>query len=183
MGSGDHIVCSSGILESILWIPPKCTLYIISFSPNCSTSNRKAYGSIPTKQTNSHSWDTMVLFIEPRALQPEGACSYNHICQFRFQHGLCSEHYYHCQGFLSPGNSSSGSHLVNSNHSGEILFCVNPELDTITYYFPFVLMFLLHRKHAHKALAAEKYIYVAIIKESSVMEMHRFITSVVSPYD
>jgi hypothetical protein len=44
-------------------------------------------------------------------------------------------------------------------------------------------MFLLHRKHAHKALAAEKYIYVAIIKESSVMEMHRFITSVVSPYD
>ena len=70
---GDHILCCSGILESILWLPLKCIIYIIGFSSNCSTSNRKVYGSISTKQSYSHCRNKMVIFVESRSLQLEGA--------------------------------------------------------------------------------------------------------------
>lgn len=121
---GDHILCCSGVLESILWLPPKCIEYIISFSPNFSTSNRKTYGSILAKQIDTHPGNKMVLFIESRALQLEGACPDNHICQFRFKWGLCSEYYYHCQGILSSGDSPSRSFFVKSYHPGNFCVCV-----------------------------------------------------------
>lgn len=118
MGFGDHILCCSGILESVLWLPPECTLCIFGFGPNSSASSRKVYGSIPTRQISSRSWNKMVLFFESRALQLEGACPDHHICQFRFKFSLCCGNYYDCQGFLSPSESSSCSHVASSNHPG-----------------------------------------------------------------
>ena len=43
--------------------------YIISYIPNCSTSNSEAYGSISTKNIHSHSKNKKVLFVESKSLQ------------------------------------------------------------------------------------------------------------------
>lgn len=122
MGSRDHLLCCSGIPEPVLRLPPKCTLHIIGFSPDCSTSTWKVHGSITTKKRNSDTRNKMVVFIESRALQLERACPNHHICKFRFKLCLCCEYYYHSEGFLSPKDSSSCSSVVITNYSGDYWF-------------------------------------------------------------
>lgn len=121
IGFGDHFLCSSGICESILWLRLKSSICIVSFSSECSNANREVYGSISTKQINFSSRNKMVTFIEPRALQSKRACPDHHICQFRIKFCLCCECYYHCEGILSVGDTSTSSYAVNTNNPGQPL--------------------------------------------------------------
>jgi len=129
MGFGDHMLCSSGICESVLWLPSKCTLRIIGLGSDCSTTNRKAYRSNFTEQIYSYSRNKMVIFNESRAFQLKRTCSDHHICKFWIKSGGCGGYYHHCEGILSWSYRCSTSYVVNADDSGE------PLLNSIAIFF------------------------------------------------
>lgn len=141
MGSGDHIVCSSGILESILFGYRQNALYISSVSAQIAVlpMGKLMAAYLPNKPI--HIRGTQWFF----SLNPGPFNLKEHVLITIFAnsgsntYGLCSELYYHCQGFLSPGNSSSGSHLVNSNHPGDHF-----SVRTCLTYWNSILLELLH---------------------------------------
>lgn len=137
--SGYNFLCHSGILEPILWLSPKCTIYLICFNSNCSTSNGQVRGSASDQETYPNSCNKMVIFIESRALQPERACPHHHICQFRFNLCFCSRYCHHSEGLLSPENSSTCSHVINPNYTGASLF---KHLHSQVFFFLLLLSFL-----------------------------------------
>lgn len=129
-------MCPSGILEPILWLPPKRTIHIICFSPNCSTSNWEPHGSISTNQDYTIPNDKMVILFESRAFQLERACPYHHFREFWFEFSLCSGYYYYSEGLLPQGTSSSCSHVVNPNYPGasSFLCCYSVLLNTFCFH-------------------------------------------------